>query len=139
MKTILMMLLLAGVGISVQAETEPVKRDPFWPIGYDPAKAAVRAASTTPESEAPEIKPEAPILTDEELRKLAQDEAERIRQSLRHQATMTAGNRIFAYIQNKWVTAGDTLTVEVRGNTYRLEILHLTSDNIQLEAHATTQ
>ncbi|MDA3873329.1 MAG: hypothetical protein PF795_05155, partial [Kiritimatiellae bacterium] len=113
----------------------PVERDPFWPIGYDPAKAAIREKSETEKSAPKEAEPEAPTLSDEQLRQLARDESERIRQDLKRKGTMIAGDRIFAYLQDKWVAIGDTLTVEVEGNTYRLEILHLTSDNIELEAH----
>ena len=74
-------------------------------------------------------------LTDEELRELARKESERIRQTLNRKATMIAGDKIYAYVQNKWVTTGDVITVQVLGNSYRLEILNLTTDNIELEAH----
>lgn len=140
MRNLLVFVLWIGLGISVSAQSAPVKRDPFWPIDYHPEKAVTQGTPDAPET--PHTVPNAPQtettpLTDDELRQLALDESERIRQTLRRQATMTTGNRIYAYVQNKWVTAGDTLTVEVQGNTYRLEILHLTSDNIELEAHPT--
>lgn len=139
MKRLLCILVWIGFTVSAQENSIPSKRDPFWPIGYDPAKAAVRDIPEVTSSDVKEVKPEAPPLTEDELRQLALDESERIRQTLRRQATMTAGDRIFAYVQNKWVAAGDTLTVEVDGNTYRLEIITLTSDNIELEAHPTNR
>jgi len=111
-------------------------RDPFWPIGYTP-ESSRPAPQVETETEDAEPAPVVRELTDEELRELARTEADRIRQTLRHQATMTTGNRIFALLEGKWVTVGDTLDVEVHGNTYRLEILQLTADNIELEAHRT--
>jgi hypothetical protein len=109
-------------------------RDPFWPIGYDGKKEPVKEAAV----ETRKVEPEAPrerVLSDDELRELARKESERIRQTLDRKGTMIAGGRIYAYVQEKWVTTGDVITVEVLGNSYRLEILNLTTDNIELEAH----
>ena len=107
-------------------------RDPFWPIGYNGGGEVSAPMAPQETARQPTVTRE---LTDEELRDLARKEAERIRQTLNRKATMIAGDKIYAYVQNKWVTTGDVLTVEVLGNSYRLEILNLTSDNIELEAH----
>ncbi|MGA0332662.1 MAG: hypothetical protein ACO3N7_00325 [Kiritimatiellia bacterium] len=106
-------------------------RDPFWPIGYT---GGVRETVPVvePQVQAPKVGRE---LSDDELRELARKESERIRQSLERKGTMIAGNKIYAYVGEKWVTTGDMLSVQVEGNLYRLEILSLTSDNIELEAH----
>jgi hypothetical protein len=108
-------------------------RDPFWPIGYQGGgEVAVVQTAVKPAQRTAEPSRE---LTDEELRELARKESERIRQTLNRKATMIAGDKIYAYVQNKWVTTGDVITVQVLGNSYRLEILNLTTDNIELEAH----
>jgi hypothetical protein len=134
---------LVSIGVAVSAfwillpaESTRVQRDPFWPIGYSPAEPAIRE-TPPPVEKVPE--PATPTLTDEALRQLALDEAERIRENLAKKGTMITGDRIYAYVNDKWVTIGDTLTVEVRGNSYQLEILNLTSNNIELEAHPTTR
>lgn len=105
-------------------------RDPFWPIGYN--GTAENVPSVEPVTPVQPVKRE---LTDDELRELARKESERIRRSLNSKGIMIAGDKIYAYLQDKWLTVGDVLTVAVEGNTYRLEIKNLTSDNIELEAH----
>lgn len=122
---LLFILLLLSGRVMLQA------RDPFWPIGYQGSGTAP-VERMTPSQPAAEPSRE---LTDEELRDLALKESERIRQTLNRKATMIAGDKIYAYVQNKWVTTGDVITVQVLGNSYRLEILNLTTDNIELEAH----
>lgn len=124
-------LLLLQCLPALAEDTAPL-RDPFWPIGYQPAGDPV---PETPATEA-DPDPEAPrTLTDDELRALARDEAERIRESLVRRGTMTAGDRIYAHIQGRWVTVGDSFTVDVGGRQYRLLITRLTSNNIELEPH----
>ncbi|MDF3130427.1 hypothetical protein P0Y35_14565 [Kiritimatiellaeota bacterium B1221] len=106
-------------------------RDPFWPIGYEPgAESEVEAEPTA--TPAPKQGKE---LSAEELRQLALAEAEKIRQSLVRKGTMIARGKVYGYVQDKWVTAGDTIPVEVEGRSYLLEIKSLTSDNIELEPH----
>ncbi len=88
MKRFLMVAWLMGMGISALAESTPEMRDPFWPIDYDTAKAATRDSQSPSESTEPApvvSKPEAPPLTENELRQLALDESERIRQTLRRE------------------------------------------------------
>ncbi|WFB36917.1 hypothetical protein P3T73_03965 [Kiritimatiellota bacterium B12222] len=123
-------LLCITVGLS--GLWSPVMgRDPFWPIGYN--------------GKTPEVVVEEPVyvpevvreLTDAELVELARKEAEKIREKLVRKGTMKANGKIYAYVQNKWYTIGDTIEVTALGNTYRLEIKTLTSDNIELEAHRT--
>jgi hypothetical protein len=123
-----LLFLAAYAGRLSLAETQPEYRDPFWPLGYY-GKAAPPGATPQP---TPIL---TRVLTDEELRALALEEAERIRKSLERGGTMKAGGRIFAYIQKQWVTIGDSFQVEVHGNKYRLEISELTEDNIGLTPH----
>ncbi len=106
-------------------------RDPFWPIGYEPG--AVTEVEVVPTA-AP-APPQGKELTPAELRELALKEAEKIRQSLVRKGTMIARGKVYGYVQDKWVTAGDTIPVEVEGRNYLLEIKSLTSDNIELEPH----
>ena len=106
-------------------------RDPFWPIGY------TRDSAPRIENPGEEAAPAQPtrVLTDEELRKLAEQEANKIKEILDRKATAVFGGRVHALVNGRWVTRGDSLTVETLGNTYRLEILTLTTDNIELEPH----
>lgn len=106
------------------------ERDPFWPIGYKPASAEPQA---TEEPEAPATRE----LTDEELRRLAEQEAEKIKEILDRKATAVFGGKVHALINGTWVSQGDSLTVEVLGNSYRLHITTLTSENIELQPHRT--
>jgi len=108
------------------------ERDPFWPIGYTGVKAPA-VPSAVPES-TPEPARE---LTDEELRRLAEQEAAKIKEILDRKATAVFGGRVHALVNGRWVTQGDALTVQTLGNTYRLKILKLTTDNIELEPHRT--
>ncbi len=109
-------------------------RDPFWPIGWDPSQEVVEV-EPTPSAPTPTPTPEVRELTDEELRQLAKEEAERIRSTLTRDATMIANGKVFAFIGGNWVSKGDNFEVEVMGRTYRLEILSLSAEDIQLEAH----
>lgn len=125
-------LFIAGLGgLAVICNAQVNSRDPFWPIGYNGPDKPVEIRPT-PTPTPPPITRE---LTDEELRELARQEAEKIRQSLVRKGTMKTGNKIYAYVQTKWVSKGDNFFVEVLGRKYRLEIIQLTEDNIQLEPH----
>jgi len=106
-------------------------RDPFWPIGYQSGGGLTAQQVEKIDQEPNQTRQ----LSDEELRELARKEAERIRQTLDRKGTAIMGDRIYAHVQGKWVTQGETIDVEVMGNTYRLKITKLTSDNIELEAH----
>lgn len=123
----LFLALLTGIS----AGPALARRDPFWPIGYRPAEAREPSRPAAEPEAPPPPAEEARSLTDAELGQLVREEAERIRRT----ATMQTGNQIYAYVQNKWVTVGDSFTVEVLGKKYRLKILGLTEENIELEPH----
>jgi len=108
-------------------------RDPFWPIGYNGKKQPPEKKEVV--TEVVEAPPKERVLTAAEMRELARMEAERIRQELDRRGTMEAAGKIYAYVEEKWVTIGDVIIVEVLGNKYRLQITNLTKDNIELEAH----
>lgn len=128
---ILCSVLLALLLPSLRGETDTQRlRDPFWPLGYTPGQDA-------PETAAPEVDqpaaPEPVVLSDEELRELAREEARNIQASLETQGIAVMGGRIYGYIQGRWVTVGDSFTITVMGREYRLLITRLTATEIELE------
>jgi len=131
MKPILFGSLCLALCASIQAA-----RDPFWPIEYEPGQAVKPEDKTQDPPENPQTR----ALTDEEMRQLAREEQERIRNVIQSQGHMVAGDRIYVYLQNEWLTTGDSFIVEVRGKRYRLEITSLTKDNtITLKTHRATE
>ncbi len=128
MNSRLPLLFLCALGFSAAR----AERDPFWPIGYQP-NGTVVARPSTGVSEAP--LPQR-VLTPEEMEKLAEQESLRIQQSLRQQggrAIVRFGNQVKALINGELVGVGDTLSVDVGGQHYRLRITRLTFDEIKLE------
>ena len=106
-------------------------RDPFWPIGYTPTSSAPVQA-TVPDPQPDRTSRE---LTDEELADLARQETMKIKEILDRKATAVFGGKVHALVNGDWVSVGDSITVKTLGNTYRLKILTLTVDNIELEPH----
>jgi len=109
-------------------------RDPFWPIGYSPEGLAPPPQEKPEAAETPQPQA-ARQLTDEELNKLAEQEAAKIKEILDRKATAVFGGKVHALVNGEWVSVGDSITVKVLGNSYRLEILKLTPNNIELEPH----
>jgi hypothetical protein len=115
-------------------------RDPFWPIGENPI---VPEATPVPE-EAP-VEPEDDSdreLTDEELREQARQLAKQISESFTRRATMVTNGRIYAHVgtedlvtKNPWVTQGDHFVIEILGSRYRMEVVKLTRNHIELEPY----
>jgi hypothetical protein len=130
MKACLCLLLcILGAGAAMAQGA----RDPFWPIGYTPG-----APSLAPTNPTTPVEQATAALTPKQLQELAEKEAQEIRQTLKkqgRQGTAFFNNRFSAYYQGRWVSVGDSITVDVNGTKYRLEILQLTHDNIELEAH----
>ena len=109
---------------------DTVPRDPFWPIGFTPGQ------NTPPEADTPEAPPPEPVavvLSDEELRELAREEARNIQASLETQGIAVMGGRVYGFIEGRWVTVGDSFTKNVLGREYRLLITRLTATEIELE------
>lgn len=129
MRTSRLLLALCPLLLPLQAG-EPEIRDPFWPIGFSPR--AAEPPSNAPQAAAPEA-PAVPVLTDEELRQLALEEARNIQASLETQGIAVMGGRVYGFIQGRWVTAGDSFTTTVLGREYRLLITRLTATEIELE------
>ena len=133
---VLFVCLLTVFSNSAAAQDPPssasVYRDPFWPIGYVPKSN--EQPEPAPQEEPKEVI-SAPVLSEAELRALALAEAERIRQTLERSGTATMRGRISALVQGRWVSVGDSFSVEVEGREYRLIITKLTTDNIELEPH----
>lgn len=124
MRSLLPLAALA-LALSLPAEPPPL-RDPFWPLGFNPG----HSASPGP----PEAAEPAPVvLSDEELRELAREEARNIQASLETQGIVSMRGRIYAFIQGRWVTVGDTFNTQVLGREYRLRITRLTATDIELE------
>ncbi|MCC5844490.1 MAG: hypothetical protein JJU05_09585 [Verrucomicrobia bacterium] len=113
--------------LTAPAENQPL-RDPFWPIGFTPGHDTPAAG---PEPVEPEAAPV--VLSDDELRELAREEARNIQASLETQGIAIMGGRIYGFIQGRWVTVGDSFTTQVLGREYRLLITRLTATEIELE------
>lgn len=131
-KWMLLLVVLSGVA----GAEAPVRRDPFWPLGFTPGRAQAETAAPA-QPVAPEPEPER-ILTEEEVRALARQEADEIRQMLMERGrsgTMIMGGMIYAFVRESWVTVGDTITVRVGGRDYRLLVTRLTATDIELEPH----
>jgi len=134
--TVLLMLSTYGLTLPLQAQF----RDPFWPIGENPTP---QQATPDPKEEPEEPEENAPReLTDEELREQARQLAEEISQSFTRKATMVTNNRIYAHVgtenivsKNPWVTQGDHFVVEILGNRYRMKVVKLTRNQIELEPY----
>jgi hypothetical protein len=128
-------LFLLGAGLAGPLAAE---RDPFWPIDYQPRTNRPSPSPVLDATQKPTeiVRPRA--LTDEELRELERQESMRIQQTLKRQGTMISDKGILVNLEGRWVGIGDTLTLEVGGNSYRLEILKLTADNIELKARRIT-
>jgi hypothetical protein len=118
------------IGITTSVVTA---RDPFWPLDYNasPSRPEVQEEPEDPNTPPPRE------LTDAELRALARQEAEKIKESLDRKATAVFGGKVHALVNGNWVSQGDSLTVRALGNTYRLQIMTLTPDNIELQPHRT--
>ncbi len=109
-------------------------RDPFWPLGFQPS---AEETPGIPQNQTPAHAP-VRVLSQAEVEKLAREEAERIRNTLERRGTMEIAGNIYAYVQERWVTIGDTITVAVDGQEYRLLITRLTRNDIDLEPHRIT-
>lgn len=132
-------LLFFSVACAVGGHARGEVRDPFWPIGENPSKP--EATPVPPPPEVPEEEPEeAPRpLTDDELRREAQKLADEITKSFTRRATGYMNGRIVAYLQSEkivssspWVSKGDIFEIELRGQRYRMKVVTLTTNHIEL-------
>lgn len=105
----------------------PVRRDPFWPVGYKPRGSAPVVA--VPKAAAKE-------LSDEEMQALIRREQDRIKELVAVNGKIVRGNKWYVFInQNLLVTEGHVLEVDVDGVMYSLVIKSLSENNIQLEPY----
>jgi hypothetical protein len=118
-------LIISGISPASAEEKLPYysgKRDPFWPIGFIPNMP----------KEAPK-KIEKRRLTEAELRALALAQQERLKRLLELDGSISKGGKRYILIGGNLVTTGDVLEIAVGGETYKLLVKSLSSDNIQLE------
>jgi hypothetical protein len=128
-------------------EAQAQIRDPFWPIGKNPTQPTPAPTPefdpTDPEAEDSASEPRE--LDDEELRERTQVLADQISKSFTRRATMVTNGKIYAHVgkknivsKNPWVTEGDHFIIELLGNRYRMEVVKLTRNHIELEPHRVT-
>jgi hypothetical protein len=105
--------------------------DPFWPFGFQPANHDPHPVAQ------PAVLPDEPVraLTREEIEARLREESENIRARVKRTGTLTMAGNIYAYVQERWVTIGDSVSVTVGGQEYRLLITRLTTNDILLEPH----
>ena len=113
--------------LTVPPTPAPVRRDPFWPVGYKPRGSAPVAVA--PKAVAKE-------LSDEEMQALIRREQDRIKELVAVNGKIVRGNKWYVFInQNLLVTEGHVLEVDVDGVMYSLVIKALSENNIQLEPY----
>jgi len=120
-------LLCLSCGILIHAGP----RDPFWPFGFQPANHDPHPVAQ------PAALPEEPVrvLTRAEIEARLREESENIRARVKRTGTLTMAGNIYAYVQERWVKIGDSISVTVGGQEYRLLITRLSTNDILLEPH----
>ena len=119
-------------------------RDPFWPIGENPTVPTPTPVPDIDPSDAEPQPAEPRELTDEELREQARQLSQRISDTFTRskKAVMVANGNIYAHVgkkhlvsSNPWVTQGDEFVIELQGIRYRMKVVTLTRNHIELEPH----
>jgi hypothetical protein len=73
-------------------------------------------------------------LTDAKYLELVRKEEDRIvKEVLNRKATAVFSNDIYMHMHKQWLTEGDSFEIQDQGNTYQLEIVRLTKENIELK------
>ena len=101
-------------------------RDPFWPIGYTPEESTStqQVASATSTIDTNKVK--APVVDTSQHREL-------LKKKIAVQGILKQGDQLAAIINNRSVTQGEIVSVQVEGVTYRYVVRTLTQDNVVLE------
>jgi hypothetical protein len=116
------------------AAAAATKRDPFWPVGYDPAAAVAAAAApaeSAPAVSAPAEAPERKAIL--QIDNLTEAQLAIVRSQLKVSGIMRFGPDYVARINNQLVGAGDDLAVRVEGQELTYSVRAITKDAVQLE------
>jgi len=101
--------------------TNSTPRDPFWPVGYSPAKPSASGSSAMPEH----------VITEDDWR---QAQKRLVTSSVfRAKDPATGTDRFLALINGKVVTPGETLVVKHRDFTFRFKAANISADGVQFE------
>jgi len=107
----------------VCAEGAERLRDPFWPVGHV-ASARARAGGGESDDASRSLL---------DISRLSPEEQEIIRAHMNVGGIMERGRERVAIINSEVVREGDTMAIDVRGQTYRFLIRSLQPHNIALE------
>jgi hypothetical protein len=104
------------------APSNSVPRDPFWPVGFTPAKPLLPGVT-------PEV-PGASITEDDWI----QAQKRLLTTSVfRTKDPATGSDRFLALINGKATSPGETLVVKYRGFTFRFKVTNITPSGPQFE------
>jgi len=106
----------------------PLKRDPFWPVGYAPR---------TPEDPGDYVDEQALLAEEEAQREAARWEAAAAQ--LRISGINRLGSRVFVSINGHPYEEGDLCTAQHRGRTFQWEVQSITTDGVRLRPIRNTE
>ena len=108
------------------SEASTPLRDPFWPIGYAPAKTAPVAKPV--DQKGPE-----PAAIQVNMDKLTPEQMNKLKALINMGGFMRQGDRHFVFINRRLVTKGDSIDISFEGAVYRFIIRDVTDQNAVLE------
>lgn len=138
----LSLLLAAGLAVAARAqEAAPsaaaatnnaaaasgVLRDPFWPIGYQPA-AEVSSHTAVP-NPADGDEPRAGL----QMNNLTPEQQAALSRKLKVSGILKSRNGYSAFLNGKLVETGDELTVDFNGQTLVLVVRSIAENSVQIE------
>ncbi len=118
---------LPGQAESVEPQPAEALRDPFWPIGYTPAKTA----TAQPDKKA--TVEEKPSNLQIKMEDLTPEKLSRLSAQIVVGGILKQGARQFVLVNNRMVTLGDVIEVSFEGSSYRFIVRSLTEQNVTLE------
>ena len=109
------------------SEASTPLRDPFWPIGYTPAKTAPAQPDKKATAE------EKPSKLQIKMEDLTPEKLSRLSAQIVVGGILKQGARQFVLVNNRMVTLGDVIEVSFEGSSYRFIVRSLTEQNVTLE------
>lgn len=136
-KQLIVLIVAASSGLAsalvLVANAAENTRDPFWPIGYH----GPELPTPTPRPGATPTPKVIQTLSPEEITEILNKKIAEAKSKLRTQGTFIHGDKVMMYIENGWRKQGDLIPVRIEGITpgveYRLQILKLTEDTIEMK------
>lgn len=102
-----------------------IKRDPFWPIGYQPREDARPSAATTEGEETNKA--------GLQLKNLTPEQQAAIGRKLKVSGIMKTRGQYTAFVNGRLVEAGDELTIEIDGQRLTLLVRTVSETFVQIE------